>query len=357
MRAALSLSVLATLLLLSPLALPCGAGFGEALEIEPSQQIVLAERNGEETYVFNPYFCGEATEFGLILPVPAALSRNPELAQAALFTQLDELTKPIEIEKFYCPDYDKDSAAGGALENGDRLPPHESGVDVVDTGQVGIFDWALLQATSTDAFTTWLDTNGFPYQASATEHFDYYVAKAWHFVAFRVTAGAEAPPAGMKLCGNLGPLSLTFPASEMVIPARITATDGAAHQQYVWQVFTLADRQMQSGGNGTTDRLLYSGRLTEQTLQTFPALQGVAVAGERLTKLNISFYSDEIADDITLGPNPVEKDYREIKTKMVEDCGCSLSRTLGSGPARALSAGIVLAALLAWCVRRRRRRG
>ena len=54
----------------------CGGGFGDGLEIDTSQKIVVAFKGGVETYVFSPHFCGRAASFGLILPVPSSLTKS-----------------------------------------------------------------------------------------------------------------------------------------------------------------------------------------------------------------------------------------------------------------------------------------
>ncbi|MBW2525066.1 MAG: DUF2330 domain-containing protein [Deltaproteobacteria bacterium] len=356
MRHALAVSILAASALAGPDALPCGGGFGDELVIQPDQQIVVSHRAGIETYLFNPYFCGEATEFGLILPVPGSLTEDPALADPQLLSDLDTLTEPIVVEKFYCPEGD---SAGGDDDDGmlgGGRPNQQSGVDVVDTGQVGIFDWVLLQATATDAFTTWLDTNGFPYDPAATPHFGHYVDQGWYFVAFRVTAAAEAPPSGMKVCGSLGPLRLSFATADPVIPARIVAATSDQYDLYVWQVYAFADVQLQAEGYDVWDTLLYSGPVTAGTLQTFPRLAELATAGQRLTKLNAQFYGAELSGDIALTPSPNQADFRHVQTKYVYDCGCGLSRTLGMASGRTLLPALGLMGLMLWMVRRRRRR-
>ena len=57
--------------------LPCGAPFGMGIEANPQQDIIVAYKDGAETYVFQPTFCGTASNFGLILPIPSTLTASP----------------------------------------------------------------------------------------------------------------------------------------------------------------------------------------------------------------------------------------------------------------------------------------
>jgi hypothetical protein len=66
-------------------AFACGAPFGSDVTVDSHQDIIITWRGGIETYVFQPTFCGAATDFGLILPVPAQLSKEPTLSEQSAF--------------------------------------------------------------------------------------------------------------------------------------------------------------------------------------------------------------------------------------------------------------------------------
>src|SRR5512143_1096636 len=123
-------------------ALPCGGGFGQGLSIDPSQKIVLVHKNGVETYIFSPHFCGRAAEFGLILPVPDKLVANPTLGDRKLVDELEAYTAPKIEKQRACYGRQGGRDAGG-ISRGDG---GSNGVTVVNRGQVGIFDWVLLKA-------------------------------------------------------------------------------------------------------------------------------------------------------------------------------------------------------------------
>lgn len=77
MKHLLAFAACAAVLLASGTALPCGAPFGTGVAVDPHQDIIVVWKDNVETYVFQPTFCGTATDFGLILPVPASLSAQP----------------------------------------------------------------------------------------------------------------------------------------------------------------------------------------------------------------------------------------------------------------------------------------
>ena len=64
-------------LLVARSVLPCGAPFGTGIEANPQPDIIVAYQNGAQTYVFQPTFCGTASSFGLILPVPSTPTVYP----------------------------------------------------------------------------------------------------------------------------------------------------------------------------------------------------------------------------------------------------------------------------------------
>jgi len=316
-----------------PSALACGGGFGQGLEVAPSQKIVIQHQNGIESYTFSPHFCGRAAEFGLILPVPTQLAQAPELASDKLVPQLDKLSAPVVKQKTACwGDFGAGGGSAGGTPDGGS-----NGVNVIDKGQVGIFDYAVLKADTPAAFTDWLDANGFPYDPNETGPFDHYVSKGWYFVAFRVTASDTAPPVGSQLCGDLGPLTVSFAADPLIIPARIAAVDTQNNWQFGWQVFTIGPSYVTSKSTESTAQLMYADTLTASDLSQYPEIAAVATAGDRVTKLNISFWGSDLTQDITLSPNPTQTPYRDTvyETTYVECDG----GTAGSGGSGGLAGG------------------
>lgn len=287
-------------------ALPCGGMFGPNATVDPSQTLVVAHKAGTETYVFRPHFCGQSTSFGLILPVPASLSKSPTLGNPALFEELDRLSAPTVVKKTVCKSDAQFGAGGGAP--GESNDGTKGGADVIDKGQVGIFDWALVKADSKDSFTQWLDTNGFPHAPEADEQFSHYVDEGWYFVAFKVTAGADAPPAGKKLCGDFGPIELAFPTATPVVPTRMAAVS-AGGRSPAWRIYGLTGAGSQLGVTAARypAMLSYSDELSSAALATAPQLSKLGVAGDRLVRLEVGFGFDGLSKDLELTPASPQK--------------------------------------------------
>jgi hypothetical protein len=288
-------------------ALPCGAPFGPGMQVDPHQDIIIAHKAGVETYVFQPTFCGKATDFGLVLPVPALLSSAPALGDAKAFEQVTALSQPKVVESTECQGrggFGADAGVGGG-NGGD-------GTSVVASGRVGFLDWVQLEAKDQASFTAWLDANGYPYDAKAKTAFDYYVAKHWYFVAFKI---AQTPPAaGANDCTALGPIRLDFPSATPVVPSRM-ATAGATvpgpggyFPGFTWRVFGLTSgaKQIDFANGSWSHKSSFSGALGAGDLAH---LDGLAQAGDRLTKLQVWFDGTATEDAVLTLAAPA--DYRE----------------------------------------------
>ena len=320
MRTKLALATLLAVAFASPAALPCGAPFGNGINVDPRQDIVVVHKNGAETYVFQPRFCGTAQEFGLILPVPAKLSAQPTLSKAGVFTRLDEVSQPTIVYTTVCNG--RSTGLGGGAGGGST---GSSGVDaasttVISSGTVGFMDYSQLEATSVDALTTWLDTNSYPYDSLAEAAFESYVTKGWYFVAFRVNQGAVSN--GSTICKDLGPIKLTFPTAAPVVPTRMAtarARDTSGMLSYSsgfsWRVFGITAGTEQLGfGNGTSSSRTsnFSGLLTAGDVTP---LDGLAATGDRAVKLNLTFSYGSTDPDVAL-TEVAAKDYREVITQV-----------------------------------------
>lgn len=336
--AALSLSA-STFLLTVPSALACGGPFGPGVEVEPAQTIIVSHIAGVERYEFNPRFCGKGAEFGLILPVPSPLEGNPVLGQAALRDELEDLSKPevVRSESRYCPSRGPDGGAGGK-----GLGMTGNGVDVINAGTVGFLDFTLLKADSETSLTAFLDANKYPYDDKSKTSFTHYVKKGWYFVAFKVAAG-DAPPEGKRLCGDLGPIALSFKTPEPVIPTRILFDN----RVYLWRIYSISEENR--GPNpkavGYGGALYFAGGLTQESLSTRPSLAAVAQAGQRVTRHDVSFSAQNVQDDLTLTVTASPAvDFRSIKyeTTQIPDsslCGGGGGKASGKGGTSAAGAG------------------
>jgi hypothetical protein len=333
MRKLLAHGLASAAVLAAPAAFACGMPFGTAIRVEPAQTIVISHKATTETYQFSPHFCGRATNFGLILPIPGTLVKNPALGDANIPIELRDIAAPAIVTVDACRSYGSSGWGGAPGAGGSMGAGGGSGVTVVNAGTVGIFDWTLLKADTTQAFTDWLDANGYPYQPAAQTAFAAYVKDGWYFVAFKVTAADKAPAAGTELCGDLGPISLAFDSQKLVIPARITAAAGVgAELQQKWHVFTITARDQQlSAPTPVNSSLLFAGSIAN--VQGYVAVGKVAANGDRLDEFDLDYAPSLLTADISFENTAADMDYRRVITLYhYIDCGAG-----GSGGAGGLS--------------------
>ncbi len=336
MKKLLALGTLACASLWASAAFPCGAPFGAGVNVVPHQDIFVVHKAGIETYVFQPTFCGEAKDFGLILPVPSMLSTAPELGDAAAFTAADTMTKPAVVKKTECisrgGDFDAGAGSGGS-----------DGTTVVASGRVGFLDWTQLKADSDASFTNWLDANGYAYDAAAKTTFASYVSKGWYFLAFKINQGA---PTTADNCRALGPVKLSFPTAAPVVPSKMATagqtikSGGYPNNGFSWRLFAITDAAGQidfaAPGSSYQQKLGFSGALTADDASK---LGGLAVAGDRLTKLTL-WFDGAATDDVALAKK-APADYRETQYDVtyvecdsavpVEDAGPDPAEDAGGG--------------------------
>jgi MYXO-CTERM domain-containing protein len=292
-------------------ALPCGAPFGNGINVNPQQDIIVAHKDGVETYVFQPTFCGTATNFGLILPIPATLTASPALSDQQAFTTVVSLSRPTYVTLTSCSPY---GGGRGGITPGSGGGAPDAGATVVSSGRVGFLDWVQLKADTEKSFTDWLTTNGYPYSTAASSVFSYYVQKGWYFVAFRISQGATPDGGSSTGCNALGPVKLSFASPVPVVPSRM-ASAGSATTSYgsgfSWRIFgiTPGDQQLAFSDGANYNRVLgYSGTLTAADVSS---LAGLAAAGDRLTKLTLTFSYASTDPDVGLSLAGAT-DYREI---------------------------------------------
>jgi hypothetical protein len=324
--------------LVTSAALACGMPFGTGINVDAKQDIIVTQKDGIETYVFQPTFCGTATNFGLIMPVPSKLTEQPALASAEIFKYVDSISQPQIVQRTVCQQNWKAGGAGDAgLSNGGINPPNDT--QVVSSGRVGFLDYAQLKAETETSFTDWLDANQFPYNAAAKEVFSYYVKKGWYFLAFKIASGTT----GDRVCNALGPIKMSFTTDTPVVPSRM-ALAGGTSSYFTWRVFGITGAGKQIGfetaSAGVRD-LDYSGALTAADVAK---LDGLATVGERLTKLSIWFgstYSGTSNADVALTLQAAQ-DFRKTvykDTYVVCDAGVPDTQPADTRPAERADAG------------------
>ena len=246
---------------------PCGAPFGTGINVNPQQDIIVVHKGGVETYVTVTACSGGRGGIGTT------------------------------------------GAAGGTSGS-------NGGPVVVATGRVGFLDWAQLKADTVASFTDWLTTNGYPFSTASSSVFSYYVQKGWYFVAFKISQGGVPDGGSGMACNALGPVKLSFASAVPVVPSRM-ATASAPPTSYgtgfSWRIFGITPGDQQLGfANGASSNGVfgYSGALAAADV---PSLAGLALAGDRLSKLTLTFSYASTDPDVGLSLASAV-DYREVRT-------------------------------------------
>jgi hypothetical protein len=326
---------------------PCGAPFGNGINVNPQQDIIVAHKDGVETYVFQPTFCGTASNFGLILPVPSTLTQSPALSDQQAFTAVDTLSAPSYVTVTSCMGGNTGSSGGTGMAG---TAPPKGGTTVVATGRVGILDWAQLKADTDASFTDWLTSNGYPYSTTASSVFSYYVQKGWYFVAFKISQGATPDGGSGTVCNALGPVKLSFTSPVPVVPSRMATASAPLTSYYgsgfSWRIFgiTPGDQQLAFSDGANSNRVLdFSGALTAADVSS---LAGLAAAGDRLTKLTVTFSFGSTDPDVAFSLASAT-DYREVRyiTKYVV-CDAGTFTSVDAIPVPPVDAGRAPDALL-----------
>jgi hypothetical protein len=135
------------------------------------------------------------------------------------------------------------------------------------------------------------------------------------------------------LCGDFGPIQLSFQTSQAVIPARIAAA-GDTQSVFYWRVFTVSSHELNAatGSNSApvTQTLRFAGALSANDLAQEHAVATIGSAGEWLTELDLNFYAGNLTQDIWLDQSSVDTAYR--RTEYVEKevtcgvIGCTINR-------------------------------
>ena len=175
--------------------------------------LTYSEPDRVETLVIQPAFSGNATEFGMVMPLP----NRPEIneAQEDIFDVLMEYTTP---------DFKKTSGDFMFRSGGSSSRVQE--VVVIEEKDVGDFKTTLLTAGNAEDLVEWLNERGFEYTQEDLANFEYYVEKGgYYFVAMKVNMNEADINSAGEINGKLRPIEFVFESEYPMLPLRIMAHD------------------------------------------------------------------------------------------------------------------------------------
>lgn len=322
----LALALLIIALDIAP-ALACGIYLPREGEGNIVQERALVRwLDGAEDIVMEMSVTGDTPEAAWILPVPAPATA--QLADAKLFDELQEFTKPTErVEVVYG---DGDFAGGAA-------PP--GAVTVLGRQSLGPFEVSSLAATDAGALDQWLAENGYKFPEGIADVLQYYVDKGWYYIAIRLQ-----PQTG-KLEGALDPLWISFASNEIVYPMRAAGMGQGSMPVFL---YILADHRVQRkvAINFGNDRLTFAGWVKPEELSVDSTLMSFVDRPLFLTKFDTFIYEvHEINQDFAFTFAANDELFRD-ELVHYEYRSSPLGRLRQFCPSAVLPMGLVLGAIL-----------
>lgn len=315
----------------------CGIYIPQDGDAQVAQERSLLRWDGQrEMIVMSLGVLGGSKQAAIILPVPS--KADVQLADAKIFDELQEMTKPLErteTEWVFMPMLGAGAPAPEGASRG--VPP----VTVLSRQNIGPFDVANLAATDATALKTWLDENGFPLDPRTAEILAPNIEENWTFVAVRV----QPELASQQLQGDLAPLAIAFDSPELVYPMRSTAL--ADNPQTV-VLYILADHRVEKNTAFGASRVSYANWIEPSSLAANSPLAPYVERRYFLTKYMDSVNPQQVDDDFNFTFAAQDTPYREviIRTVKQDASGLVLLACLGILALGGMAFVVLLALLL-----------
>lgn len=225
---------------------------------ETDQKAVIFHDEGIEHLIISITFQGDAGDFAWIVPTPV----KPEVTKStdALFTRLDELTRP----EYPVPERENFLGIQGALD-----ATKETGVTVLETKKIEYYDISVLEASDNQALYNWLNDHGYRFPQAGNYIIDEYIQKGWLFTAVKIDNDRESIAQGQMNAGHAVPLKLSFATDQIVYPLKISSLSGMEDDAPGGQI-TYVDGVSGKAAKLDSDRIL----ATDRVLKNFSAENG-----------------------------------------------------------------------------------
>lgn len=312
----------------------CGAVITDQRLTDVQETALVELVDGTEAVTLNIGAAIETDDAAFVMPVPARA--RFELADGAVFAELDELTAP-RIEY-------KDVVIDG---DGAGAAPPDKGVTIVDQVEVGPYEVAQLAGADSTSVADWLTHNDFQLSDELGKALTPYLAEGWLVLAVRLTAQDTS------FADGLPSMRITFATDRPVYPMRLSATATSAQPL---RLYVLADHRMDVTNPApefAPAELTYAGWVEPADLTDHPVLAALVDQRRFLTRYDARFRPDAITDDIAFTRAAGDQTHRAVvvQRRFVE--GTSVEAVLVIGGASALLAGAVGGGV--WYLRGRRR--
>ena len=223
-RLSASLLALAAPLLAPAAAQACGGFFCQNVPVDQTGENIVFVADGTTVQAFvQVQYQGEANEFAWIIPTPSL----PEVGVSsdAIFRYFAQNYRREAYQNTtyhgtcgsYCWDDQFAGSDASEQDTGFADAGTDGGVEVIEQGQTGPYDFAILRATDAQVLFDWLGANDYNLPATAIAAVEPYalMGDETHFVALKLQKDASV--------GDLQPVKLTYAAEQPMVPIQLTA--------------------------------------------------------------------------------------------------------------------------------------
>ena len=199
----------------------CGGFFCSQVPVDQAgEKILFAVEGTTVTAHIQIQYQGEADKFSWVVPLPSLPVFG--IGTDILFQRLAQLTDPrfmVEWQQVEgCTSGSECQWAFGAEDDANGAPPPSSsgGVEVIAEGEVGPFEYKVVESDSGDALFAWLNENGYDQPDEAKPLVQHYANQSYKFVALKLQKG--------KAVGEMQPLVVTFDSPTLAcVPLKLTS--------------------------------------------------------------------------------------------------------------------------------------
>jgi len=281
-----------------------------------AQRTILVFGGDEVSLIPQVHFEGDARDFGILVPVPA----EPSLSTVGsnIFTEASFMTQPIIRQSTSgCGCDDNNQIVGPtffrSFAAGDVVQDEASGVTVISEEIVGMFQAAILQATSADDLTQWLNDNNYKFDPADAQVLADYITKNWFFVAMKLDPSQVPPFINQWWAATTSPAKITFDytSSTLTYPLKISAISTDERAEVL--VYTISKDPMRFPGA----KVEYANEIDETEAESialqYPTMSNYIPPGVFVTKLRRTFTKSEMQQDIEIETTDDRREFREVR--------------------------------------------
>ena len=214
-----TLTALAAALLLTPTtALACGGFFCFTQPVDQSAERILYIQDGDKIAVhIQISYTGEDEQFSWILPLLSVPTLG--IGSDSIFQLLEGATAPRfqldwqTVPNCQGPQYCAFASAGGSSTGG-GTGDGSGGVEVLDQGNVGPYDYVVLKSGDATELIEWLNKNKYVQPAESKPLIESYVKGKYVFLALKLAKDSSA--------GDIAPVVVTLDENSPCLPLRLT---------------------------------------------------------------------------------------------------------------------------------------